>query len=414
LPIITDIRVCRGQGAYYCEDITALQERSIEERDRWSRPAMTEGFSHVREVAETVSVGLELDDGTLAWGDCVGVSYGGKAGRDSIFRADRGQALLEKTIAPLWIGRQITRFREAADELDKEGYPSAIAYGFSQSLLGALAAYRRLLPHELISAEWGLPRATVVPALHGSCGNDRTDNVDKMIVNRLEALPHGQVDDFEKQFGANGEKLLDWASAVIRRVAELAPTSYRPTLHFDVHGAMGRAFPALEQQLEFLRKLETACRDYAVRLESALMEPSREEQVEAFLKLRRAAREQNIRVALVADEWANTHSDIEFFAAREAVDMIHIKMPDLGGIHHSVQAVLTCRKYGVDALLGGSCIETDLSARYSVHVALATRPAALLVKPGMGINEGLSLMRNEISRSLTGKGETDGNDSVPS
>jgi methylaspartate ammonia-lyase len=37
-------------------------------------------------------------------------------------------------------------------------------------------------------------------------------------------------------------------------------------------------------------------------------------------------------------------------------------MPDLGGIHNSVEAVLACQASGVGAFLGGSCAETDLSA----------------------------------------------------
>jgi len=52
------------------------------------------------------------------------------------------------------------------------------------------------------------------------------------------------------------------------------------------------------------------------------------------------------------------------------------------------------------SLLGGSCVETDLSAKVSVHVALATQPTALLAKPGMGIDEALQIMRNEMNRAL--------------
>jgi methylaspartate ammonia-lyase len=80
--------------------------------------------------------------------------------------------------------------------------------------------------------------------------------------------------------------------------------------------------------------------------------------------------------------------------------MIQIKMPDLGGIQNSVEAVLRCREEDLGAFLGGSCAETDLSARLSVHVALAARPDLLLVKPGMGLDEGYSLIRNEMDRTL--------------
>ena len=82
------------------------------------------------------------------------------------------------------------------------------------------------------------------------------------------------------------------------------------------------------------------------------------------------------------------------------MDLVHIKMPDLGGIDETIEAVLALKKLKVQTLLGGSCVETDLSARVSVHVALATQPTAFLAKPGMGIDEAIQIMRNEMNRAL--------------
>jgi methylaspartate ammonia-lyase len=80
--------------------------------------------------------------------------------------------------------------------------------------------------------------------------------------------------------------------------------------------------------------------------------------------------------------------------------MIQIKIPDLGSVHNVVEAVLACQVGGVRAFLGGSCAETDLSARVAVHVALATRSDLLMAKPGMGVDEGIALMQNEMARTL--------------
>jgi methylaspartate ammonia-lyase len=109
----------------------------------------------------------------------------------------------------------------------------------------------------------------------------------------------------------------------------------------------------------------------------------------------------NMNVQLVADEWANTLDDIRAFADAGAADMIQIKMPDLGGIHNAVEAVLACKAAGVGAFVGGSYAETDLSARVSVHVALATQADLLMAKPGMGGDEAISLVQNEMARTLT-------------
>ena len=80
--------------------------------------------------------------------------------------------------------------------------------------------------------------------------------------------------------------------------------------------------------------------------------------------------------------------------------MIQIKMPDLGSITQSVKAVMICHENGVKAYLGGSCNETDLNAKNAVHVAVATGAEQILVRPGMGIDEGFSIMKNEETRIL--------------
>jgi methylaspartate ammonia-lyase len=50
--------------------------------------------------------------------------------------------------------------------------------------------------------------------------------------------------------------------------------------------------------------------------------------------------------------------------------------------------------------LGGSCTDTDQSARVICHVALASRPAWVLARPGMGVDEGMQIVHNEMVRTL--------------
>jgi acyl dehydratase len=123
-------------------------------------------------------------------------------------------------------------------------------------------------------------------------------------------------------------------------------------------------------------------------------------QIQQMAQLRRLVRSADSSVELVADEWANTIADIRAFNRAGAADMIQIKTPDLGGLHHSVEAVLDCRAHGVLAHIGGSCCETDRSARACVHLAMATGADQILAKPGMGVDEGLSIVGNEMARTL--------------
>ena len=80
--------------------------------------------------------------------------------------------------------------------------------------------------------------------------------------------------------------------------------------------------------------------------------------------------------------------------------MIQVKTPDMGALTHIGQAVLECRAGGVGPILGGSCVDTDQAARIMAHLALATRPDWILARPGMGIDEGLQIVHNEMVRTL--------------
>jgi methylaspartate ammonia-lyase len=139
---------------------------------------------------------------------------------------------------------------------------------------------------------------------------------------------------------------------------------------------------------------------YTLRVESPVVMGTRDEQIEALRTLREYVQFRKMAVQIVADEWVNTLEDILEFVTAGAVDMIQIKMPDLGGVQNSVDAVLACKDGDVGAFLGGSCAETDLSARVAVHVALATQPDMIMAKPGMGVDEGVTIVQNEMTRAL--------------
>ncbi len=102
----------------------------------------------------------------------------------------------------------------------------------------------------------------------------------------------------------------------------------------------------------------------------------------------------------MADEWCNTLEDIRDFTDARACHMVQIKTPDLGGIQNTVDSVLYCKERGMEAYQGGTCNETDVSARACVHVAVAARADLILAKPGMGFDEGFTIVNNEMERIL--------------
>ena len=398
---ILDVFAVPGKGSYYCEDVTALQDNPLPLEERYFAPARHSSFNFIREPGEVVSVGLLLENGAVAWGDCVGVAYGGKAGRDPVFRAKDGLRWVLETVKQKLVGREIQFFRDLVgyEAQCSERLPAAVSYGVSQALLQATSLSLGLLPVEVICREWDLPLPKKAVPLHAQSGGERYHTVDKMIARRIDSLPHGLVDDIPAQLGERGEKLVEYVGWISRRL-QRAP-HYRPVIHIDVHGAIAKLLKNdMEKILSLLQELEAAAGSYTLRMESVVMEDSLVEQIATFKFLRGELERRRSKVQLVADEWANDFSQIEAFAKARAVHMVQVKVPDLGGLQNSVEAVLACKANGVDAFLGGSCNETDLSARLSTHVALATQPSIVMAKPGMGVDEGIMLVGNEMARTL--------------
>lgn len=465
--IINDILAVPSMGAYYYDDLTALQATPLAVAERYTADPVTPGFRRAREVAEAVSVGLVLEHGPstrsgyrVAWGDCVAVEFSGKAGRFPLFRAEEGLASIPQTVAPFLRGRELTSFRELAAEVDalvesaeiiqpvsppkpndeaqgeatrlsrralltalarplrsdhvpaqqpagtekvivERPLHTALRFGVSQALLSAVALARGMTMAEIVAEEFDLPTPTEPVPIHAQCGADRYAGADKMIARRVASLPHTLVDNIPEHLGSDGEVLAHYARWLRERIPKLAGENYRPTIHLDVHGALGQIYDNnLGKILGYLYRLEQGVAPYPLRVESPLILDSRAAQIEAMVTLRDYVRRRKMTVQLVADEWANTLEDIRAFVEAQAADMIQIKMPDLGSVHNTIQAVLVCKAGGVGAFLGGSCAETDLSARVAVHIALATRPDMMMAKPGMGVDEGITLVHNEMARTL--------------
>ncbi len=402
--MISNIKTAATFGSYYYEDVAALQDRAVAEDGRWFVPGRTEGFNKIRDLTETVSVGL-VKDGQTFWGDCVGVSYAGKSGRKGLFRHASGLKDLNDVVIPWLKGRDIRSLRAFAKEWDdfsaslKSSLHPAIGYGVSQAVLSSLAPEGDHF--RVIAKEWGLPGTVAMIPLQGSCGNDRYAGADKMMARKLAALPQSQVDDVPKQLGADGTVLRDYAKWLKQRILKFAHPGYHPVVSLDVHGGLGKVFAGdVEKVADFLTTVEKDLAPFQFRIESPMLATSVDSQIELYQKLKTALRTRGSKVLLAADEWANTKDDIIKFADSGCVDLIHIKCPDLGSIAHVVDSVLHVKSRKIQCLLGGSCVETDISTKMTVHVAMATQPDFLLVKPGMGFDEGFAICHNEMARII--------------
>lgn len=402
---IVDILTCDGVGGFFYDDQAVMRAGASRHGEYYNAAPFTVGFSAGRMPARSLGVGLGMEDGKVLWGDAMSVQYPGVSGRNAPFEPDRYAQPLMEEWWPRFAHREASNFRENAhvtcsllEELEMSHV--ALEYGITQVLLAAAAHARGVTMAEVVCKEWSLPLVAEAIPLFAQSGELRYENVDKMIVKGVDALPHGLINS-PQIFGPDGKAFLDYVRWVVERVFKLGGNDYHPTLHFDIYGMAGQTFgPSLERIVEFLGEANKAAAPLQLRIESPVIMEGQNAQVEVFGELRHLLSKSDIGVEIVADEWCNTLQDVEAFIAAGACDLVQIKVPDLGSLENSILAVLACREAGIGAYLGGSCTETDLSAQASTHIAIATRPEVMLAKPGMGVDEGIVVVRNTQARTI--------------
>ena len=404
---IIDVVCSAGRTGFYFDDQRAIKKGVAHDGFTYVGEPVTEGFQKVRQAGESISVMLVLDDGQVAYGDCAAVQYSGAGGRDPLFLAKDFIPIIEKHIAPKLIGREVTGFRALAEEIDSmkidgKRLHTAIRYGITQSILDAAAKAKKVTMAEIIREEYNTGVEFKKIPIFTQSGDDRYNNVDKMIIKGADVLPHALINNVKEKLGENGEILKEYVKWLSERVMKLRNTSdYLPVLHIDVYGTIGIAFNNdSEKMADYLGELEKAASPLRLRIEGPMDVEEREGQWKALKELRQALKRKNIHVELVADEWCNTWDDIKLFTDEQAADMIQIKTPDLGGVNNIVESILYCKQHGVGAYCGGTCNETDRSAQVCTNIAIACGADQCLAKPGMGVDEGFMIVFNEMNRVL--------------
>ncbi|ABB16209.1 MULTISPECIES: methylaspartate ammonia-lyase [Carboxydothermus] len=404
---IIDALFAPGLTGFYFDDQEAIKKGAVHNGFWYEGNPQTPGYKRIRQKGEAILVMLVLENGEVAYGDCAAVQYSGTGGRDPLFTAEEFLPILENEIRPKLIGLELNSFRNLAHIFDREltvnGKPlhTALRYGLTQALLDGVARAQKKLMAEVIAEEYQLPVIPEPVPIFVQTGDDLYTNADKAIIKRADVLPHALINNVEEKLGRQGEKLLAYIKWLKKRIFELAGDEYRPVIHIDVYGTVGLIFANdLEKIAGYLATLAHEAAPFKLRIEGPVDMGSLWGQIEALSKLREIIDRRGIPVEIVADEWCNTLEDIKLFADHKAGHMVQIKTPDLGGINNVVEAVLYAKMKGIGAYLGGTCNETDRSAQISVHLALATRPDQMLAKPGMGLDEGLMIVYNEMQRAI--------------
>lgn len=395
------ITAAEGIGGYYWRDQEAIARGAKPNGFLYEGAPCTPGLGSIVQVSPTVLLSAYMDDEREIQGDCATVNHAFRSGRDQAPVVASLIALAEGTLSDWIRKRDLHCFRELAAELDRmeiggKRLHMALRYGMSQILLQAVASARNVTMTEVVAAEYGLPLIAEPCALLGSCGGNWYENVDKAILRRLPFFPQTAMVRVDQL-----DALLEYAGWISKRIREVGPANYAPTLHYDLHGLLvKRTGLDIDRAVAYLMAVEAASAPYSVLFEDPVDAGDREAQVSAMRTLRRALQRSGSGIRLIADEWCNTCEDVSYFVNNEACDVIQVKTPDLGGVDNTIEASIMCKHGGVDVYLGGSCNETDVSARVGAHIALAVRPTEFLAKPGLGLDEGVMIVTNEMARAI--------------
>jgi len=406
MTVIKDVIASPGLTGFYFDDQKAIKKGARENGSAYAGDPSTSGFSAVRQAGESISVEFILSDDQVAGGDCAAVQYSGAGGRDPLFLSRDFIPVLEDKIRSVLHGRDCRSFRKLAGliaglEVEGRQLHTALRYGLTQAALDAVSLGRNESRTEVIVREYELELKLEPVDIFCQTGDARYLNADKAILKGADVLPHALINNIPDKLGRQGEKLLSYLEWLTGRIQQLGTEGYHPTIHIDVYGTVGEAFNQNNKAIiDYLLQLKEAAAPFTLRLEGPVDAGGRQEQIDALAELTAWLDQTGSGVEIVADEWCNTLEDIKQFADARAGHMIQIKTPDLGGIHNTIEAVLYCREQGVGAYQGGTCNETDRSARICTDLALAVRPDQILAKPGMGVDEGLMIVNNQMQRTL--------------
>ncbi|MCM1989688.1 methylaspartate ammonia-lyase [Oceanirhabdus seepicola] len=404
---IIDVVCSPGKTGFYFDDQRAIKSGAGHDGFTYTGESVTEGFKSIRQAGESISVMLILEDGQVAHGDCAAVQYSGAGGRDPLFLAEDFIPVIEKEIAPKLIGRELDCFRELAEEFDRmqvngKRLHTAIRYGITQAILDGVAKAKHLTMAEIVNEEYNVGKEIKRIPIFTQSGDNRYDNVDKMIIKTADVMPHALINHVENKLGLKGEKLLEYVKWMTDRVQKLrTDESYNPIFHIDVYGTIGIAFDCDNNAMaDYLETLAEAAKPFKLRIEGPMDVEDRQKQMEALRDLTAEVDRRGINIELVADEWCNTFEDVKFFADNKAGHMLQIKTPDLGGVNNTAEAIIYCNEKGLGAYCGGTCNETNRSAEVTTNVAMACAATQCLAKPGMGVDEGYMIVNNEMNRVL--------------
>ena len=401
---LIDVRAFQVSTGYYFDDLAAIKAGAVQDGFFYIGEPLTPGHDRIRQPGEAIEIVL-ADGDIRGYGDAVSIQYSGVVGRDPVLRASAYLEDLRDRVFPKLKGAQIDGFRSGCElirqvEAAVGHIHSGILYGLSQAVLDLVANRQKTSMAAIVANEYGEQLSLAPVPILAQSGDDRYVGVDKMILKQVDAIPQGLFNSIEK-IGSHGERLEEYVAWISRRIREFGAASYRPTIHLDVYGTIGQICDVDTVAVaDYLSKLESLAAPYVIRVEAPLDLEGRDPLIAAMSDLVKELRLRDSTVQIAADDWCNSLEDVKAFVDAGAADMIQIKLPDVGLLTDAIESLRYCKSNGVAAFLGGTCNGTDKSSQVTVNVAMAMQADLIYNKPGMGVDEGLMIVRNEMARII--------------
>jgi len=398
----------KAYTGFFFDDQKAIKAGAKQDGLFYIGDPVIDGFTSIRQKGEAISIQLVLDNGDIGVGECAAVQYSGTGGRDPLFLADDYIPYIEEHIVPLLIGEELKDFKSMAEKYDRlsiqgKRLHTAIRYGLTQAILSAIALAQKKTMAEVIRQAYDIEGHIYEPVpIFTQTGDQRYDGVDKMILKEADVIPHGLINNIDEKLGRQGELLKGYIEWMRNRVLTYrVRDDYEPIIHVDVYGTIGIIFDNdIDRIVEYLIDLEESAKPLKIRIEGPIDGGNKVDTIDYLAKISRQLESKGSKLEIVADEWCNTLEDIKDFADAKAGHMLQIKTPDLGGINNICEAILYCNACGIGSYSGGTCNETNISAQITTNIAIACRANQMLAKPGMGVDEGFMIVKNEMNRVL--------------
>src|SRR5262249_15676101 len=116
---IADVIAVADRAGFFNRDLAAVKAGAMADGFAYPGKPVSPGFTRILPPGTAISCMLVLEDGQVAFGDCMDVILAGVAGRDPLFRAADHLDLLRTVMRDRLRGRSVDEFRPIAEGVDR-------------------------------------------------------------------------------------------------------------------------------------------------------------------------------------------------------------------------------------------------------------------------------------------------------